>query len=76
MKKTLIISGGSKGIGNAILKRFLAEGFIIYSLARSVDVNISSELVSQIQLDLIDKVKLLLNLKKLLNHLFIRMKSF
>ena len=65
MKKTLIISGGSKGIGNAILKRFLAEGFIIYSLARSVDVNISSELVSQIQLDLIDKVKLLLKFKEI-----------
>jgi len=33
--KTAIVTGGSRGIGEAIVKLFLSEGANIYSLSRS-----------------------------------------
>lgn len=67
MEKVLIITGGSKGIGNAILKRFLAEDFIIYSISRSIDTSVKSDVVHQIQLDLLDKVKLFSKFKEVVD---------
>ena len=67
MGKVLIITGGSKGIGNAILKRFLAEHYIIYSFSRTFDISVKSDLVHQIQLDLLNKVNLLSKFNEVLN---------
>ena len=67
MGKVLIITGGSKGIGNAILKRFLAEDFIIYSFSRSIDTSVKSNIVHQIQLDLFDTVKLFSKFKAVID---------
>ena len=36
MKKLLIITGGSKGIGRATAERFSAEGFDVINLSRSL----------------------------------------
>lgn len=33
--KTAIVTGGSKGIGAAVVRRFLEEGAVVYSLSRS-----------------------------------------
>ncbi len=37
MKKTILISGGSKGIGRAILERFAREGFELVTCARHAE---------------------------------------
>lgn len=37
MKKILIITGGSKGIGAGIVNAYLADGFQIYSIARTIN---------------------------------------
>ena len=36
MQKTALITGGSKGIGLAIVKKFLSEGFRVISISRSM----------------------------------------
>ena len=36
MQKTALITGGSKGIGLAIVKKFLSEGFHVISISRSM----------------------------------------
>ena len=35
MNKTVIISGGSQGIGKALVKKFLSEGFTVYTCSRT-----------------------------------------
>src|SRR5699024_3962331 len=35
MGKTIVVTGGTKGIGNAILRRFAAEGFDLVTCSRS-----------------------------------------
>lgn len=35
MSKSIVVTGGTKGIGKAIIERFAAEGFSIYTCARS-----------------------------------------
>lgn len=36
MSKSIVVTGGTKGIGKAIIERFAAEGFSIYTCARSL----------------------------------------
>ncbi|RZJ49416.1 MAG: SDR family NAD(P)-dependent oxidoreductase, partial [Flavobacterium sp.] len=35
MDKILIISGGSKGIGEGIIEAYLSEGFQVFSISRT-----------------------------------------
>jgi len=35
MNKSVVISGGSQGIGKALVKKFLAEQFTVYTCSRS-----------------------------------------
>ena len=35
MNKTVIISGGSQGIGKALVKKFLQEGFAVFTCSRN-----------------------------------------
>ncbi|MEY4308434.1 MAG: hypothetical protein RL422_637, partial [Bacteroidota bacterium] len=35
MNKTVIISGGSQGIGKALVKKFLSEGFAVFTCSRT-----------------------------------------
>lgn len=36
MSKSIVVTGGTKGIGKAIIERFAAEGFSIYTCARTL----------------------------------------
>ena len=37
MHKTALVTGASAGIGEATVKRFLADGYIVYAAARRLD---------------------------------------
>lgn len=49
MSKFLIITGGSKGIGKALAKKYASESYKVYSLARSI---VDLQNVTQIPVDL------------------------
>jgi benzil reductase ((S)-benzoin forming) len=51
-KKVLIITGGSKGIGRALVKTYLKEGFEVHSISRTFDENVSDSLLFQYPFDL------------------------
>ncbi len=52
MEQILIITGGSKGIGRGIIEAYLAKGVSVFSIARSVDAELSAKGVTQISFDL------------------------
>ncbi|RWU06507.1 SDR family NAD(P)-dependent oxidoreductase [Pedobacter chitinilyticus] len=52
MEQILIITGGSKGIGRGIIEAYLAKGVRVFSIARSVDAELSAKGVTQISFDL------------------------
>lgn len=52
MEQILIITGGSKGIGRGIIEAYLAKGVRVFSIARSVDPELSAKGVTQISFDL------------------------
>ncbi len=51
-KKILIITGGTKGLGNGLLKVYKSRGFEIHSLARTIDASLDNEGVFQYPFDL------------------------
>lgn len=59
MKQILIITGGSKGIGRGIIEAYLAKGVHVFSIARSIDHELSVKGVTQVSFDLAqtDKVE-------------------
>ena len=58
MKKVLIITGGSKGIGNGIISAYLANGYHIISISRTMNEKLSGKGVIQIALDLTETNKI------------------
>jgi len=52
MEQILIITGGSKGIGRGIIEAYLAKGVRVFSIARSIDPELSAKGVTQISFDL------------------------
>jgi benzil reductase ((S)-benzoin forming) len=52
MEKILIITGGSKGIGNGIISAYLANHYHIISISRTINKELANKGVTQIQLDL------------------------
>ncbi|RZK57507.1 MAG: SDR family NAD(P)-dependent oxidoreductase [Pedobacter sp.] len=52
MKNVLIITGGNKGIGKGIVEAYLANGFKIFSLARTKNNDTIYNQVTQIAIDL------------------------
>lgn len=57
MEQILIITGGSKGIGRGIIEAYLAKGTRVFSIARSVDAELSRKGVTQISFDLSQTVQ-------------------
>jgi benzil reductase ((S)-benzoin forming) len=52
MKKILIITGGSKGIGEGIIKAYLAKEFAVFSISRTTNPHLARLGVVQTALDL------------------------
>lgn len=52
MDKVLIITGGSKGIGQGIVKAYAEQGFRVFSMSRTVNAAHSAAGVTQFSLDL------------------------
>lgn len=51
--KTLVITGGTRGIGRAVVERFIANNFKVYILARNFsDFDIRNENIVKLQADL------------------------
>ncbi|WP_442266254.1 SDR family NAD(P)-dependent oxidoreductase [Tenacibaculum sp. ZS6-P6] len=51
MSNILIVTGGSKGIGKALVEKYLQENYIVFSLSRSI---IDIQNVTQISVDLLN----------------------
>lgn len=51
MSNIVIITGGSKGIGNALAKKYSSENYIVYSLSRSITGNKN---LKEISINLLD----------------------
>ena len=55
MKNILILTGGSRGIGRAILEKYQKENFLIFSISRNIIEDFASDKsLEQIQYDLSD----------------------
>ncbi|SOD18186.1 SDR family NAD(P)-dependent oxidoreductase [Pedobacter xixiisoli] len=70
MEEILIITGGSKGIGEGIIEAYLSNGTTVFSISRTTNIELSKRGVTQIELDLTetDKIELeLLRVFKLLD---------
>jgi short-subunit dehydrogenase len=65
MNKSVVISGGSQGIGKALVKKFLSEGFKVYTCARKkqgledLEIECQSPLLKTYQADLSQKAEVL-----------------
>lgn len=51
MNKVIIVTGGSKGIGNAICSHYLNNGFIVYSISRSTNNRLINNRFKQVRFD-------------------------
>lgn len=69
MRKILIITGGSKGIGKGIIDAYLANGYQIYSISRSINQTLKK--VTQLKYDL-SKTE---GIKNLISQIFKGIKS-
>lgn len=67
MKKILIITGGSKGIGKGIIEAYLAEETTVFSISRTVNADLSKKGVTQIELDLTETDDIVAELPKIFN---------
>lgn len=66
MKKTIVVTGASKGIGLEIVRFLVAQGHIVYALSRDIEALGASEKLHPISLDLTDE-ELLIKFAEQLN---------
>ena len=55
MKKTIVVTGASKGIGFEIVSFLVAQGHIVYALSRDIKALVASEKLHPISIDLTDE---------------------
>jgi 3-oxoacyl-[acyl-carrier protein] reductase len=55
MKKTIVVTGASKGIGFEIVSFLVDQGHIVYALSRDIKALVASEKLHPISLDLTDE---------------------
>lgn len=58
MNKTIVVTGGTKGIGRAIVEKFAKEGFLVITCARSTDDDLPDNVLF-FQADLSKKAEVL-----------------
>lgn len=58
MKRVLIITGGSKGIGTGIILAYLNAGYEVISIARSANAELTGKGVTQVRFDLMETQKI------------------
>lgn len=66
MKKTIVVTGASKGIGLEIVRFLVAQGHIVYALSRDIEALGASEKLHPISIDLTDE-ELLIKFAEQLN---------
>lgn len=66
MKKTIVVTGASKGIGLEIVRFLVAQGHIVYALSRDIEALGASEKLHPISVDLTDE-ELLIKFAEQLN---------
>lgn len=69
MREILIITGGSKGIGRGVVEAYLSAGAEVFSIARTINAELSKVGVTQIELDLTRTDKIETELLKVFNLL-------
>ena len=55
MKKTIVVTGASKGIGFELVRFLVSQGHFVYALSRDVKALVASEKLHPISLDLTDE---------------------
>ena len=55
MKKTIVVTGASKGIGFELVSFLVAQGHIVYALSRDIKALVASEKLHPISIDLTDE---------------------
>jgi benzil reductase ((S)-benzoin forming) len=58
MKKIIIITGGSRGLGKGIVAAYLANGYHVFSISRTIIESTNEAGLTQIQFDLSKTEKL------------------
>lgn len=69
MEEILIITGGSRGIGKGIITAYLSNGVRVFSISRTINVELSKAEVTQITLDLTQTDQLEAEFLKIFNLL-------
>ena len=59
MKKTIVVTGASKGIGLEIVRFLVAQGHVVYALSRDIRALRASEKLHPISVDLTDEESLI-----------------
>ena len=59
MKKTIVVTGASKGIGFEIVSFLVDQGHIVYALSRDIKALVASEKLHPISIDLTDEESLI-----------------
>jgi 3-oxoacyl-[acyl-carrier protein] reductase len=59
MKKTIVVTGASKGIGFELVRYLVAQGHTVYALSRDIKVLGASEKLHPINIDLTDEESLI-----------------
>ena len=55
MKKTIVVTGASKGIGFELVRFLVSQGHFVYALSRDIKALVASEKLHPISLDLTDE---------------------
>ena len=55
MKKTIVVTGASKGLGFELVRFLVSQGHVVYALSRDIKALVASEKLHPISLDLTDE---------------------